>query len=66
MLTSRPEGELRTQKEPKNEGKVGAVHVATDKNLADILTKGLSAEVRAKLDKILVGIAEKVAIQTLA
>ena len=38
-------------RELKDEGIVNAVHITTDRNLADMLTKGLKAEVRAKLDK---------------
>ena len=47
--------------ELKDEGKVNAVHVSTEKNLADMLTKGLKAEVRHKLDRCLRDIAEEVA-----
>ena len=47
--------------ELKDEGKVNAVHVSTDRNLADMLTKGLKAEVRHKLDRCLKDIAEEVA-----
>ena len=47
--------------ELKNEDIVNSVHVQTDKNLADMLTKGLSAEVRQKLEKCISGIAEAVA-----
>ena len=32
--------------ELKNEDNVNSVHIQTDKNLADMLTKGLSAEIR--------------------
>ena len=54
---------LRDQwiRELKDEKKVNTVHVPTDKNLADMLTKGLTAEVRAKLDKVLLEIVERVA-----
>ena len=48
-------------RELKNEGKVWAVHVPTDQNLADMMTKGLTADVRGKLDKALINIVEKVA-----
>ena len=48
--------------ELKNEDIVNAVHVDTDKNLADMLTKGLSAEVRNRLEKCLSDIAEAVAL----
>ena len=37
--------------ELKDEGRVNAVHVDTTKNLADMLTKGLKAEVRNTLEK---------------
>ena len=47
--------------ELKNEDIVNAVHIETNKNLADMLTKGLSAEVRTQLEKCLIGIAEAVA-----
>ena len=40
-------------KERKDEDKVKSVHVSTDRNLADMLTKGLAAEVRNKLDAIM-------------
>ena len=46
--------------ELKDEKKVMSVHVPTDRNLADMLTKGLSADVRNKLDAILAEIAEYV------
>ena len=41
--------------------KVESVHVPTDRNLSDMLTKGLTADVRNKLDAILARIAEAVA-----
>ena len=47
--------------ELKDEAKVKSVHVPTDRNLADMLTKGLTAEVRNKLDAIMAQIAEAVA-----
>ena len=47
--------------ELKNEDIVNSVHVPTEKNLADMLTKGLSAEVRQRLEKCLSGIAEAIA-----
>ena len=47
--------------ELKNEDMVNAVHIETHKNLADMLTKGLSAEVRNKLEQCLIDIAEAVA-----
>ena len=50
--------------ELKNEDIVNAVHVDTDKNLADMLTKGLSAEVRSRLEQCLSDIAEAVALGT--
>ena len=53
-------------KELKDEGKVNAVHVSTDKNLADMLTKGLKAEVRNKLDRCLSDIAEQVAASSVS
>ena len=37
-----------------------SVHVSTNRNLADMLTKGLAAEVRNKLDVIMAQIAEAV------
>ena len=43
--------------ELKDEAKVKSVHVPTDSNLADMLTKGLPAEVRNKLDAIMARIA---------
>ena len=48
-------------RELKDEGRVKSVHVATDRNLADILTKGLKAEVRSKLEGCLMGIGDKLA-----
>ena len=45
----------------KDEEKVKSVHVPTDRNLADMLTKGLSAEVRNKLDAIMAQIAGAIA-----
>ena len=48
-------------KELKDEYKVRSVHVPTDRNLADMLTKGLTADVRNTLDAILAQIAEAVA-----
>ena len=48
-------------KELKDEGKVWAVHIQTEKNLADMMTKGLTAEVREKLDKELIKLVEQVA-----
>jgi hypothetical protein len=45
----------------KNEGLVNAVHVDTTKNLADMLTKGLKAEVRNQLEKYLLDISKSVA-----
>ena len=50
--------------ELKNEDMVNAVHIETHKNLADMLTKGLSAEVRNKLEQCLIDIAEAVASET--
>ena len=47
--------------ELKDEGKVNAVHVDTKKNLADMLTKGLTAEVRSNLEKHLWEISMSVA-----
>ena len=47
--------------ELKNEDIVHTVHIDTHKNLADMLTKGLSAEVRSNLEKCLSDIAEAVA-----
>ena len=52
---------LEWVKELKNEGVVKAVHVAADRNLADMLTKGLTAEVRSKLEKCLETVADKIA-----
>ena len=52
---------LEWVKELKNEGVVKAVHVATDRNLADMLTKGLTAEVRSKLEKCLETVANTIA-----
>ena len=46
--------------ELKDVKKVVSVHVPTDRNLADMLTKGLSVDVRSKLDAILAQIAETV------
>ena len=46
--------------ELKDVKKVESVHVPTDRNLADMLTKGLSVDVRRKLDAILAQIAETV------
>ena len=48
----------------KNLDKVKSVHVSTDRNLSDMLTKGLTAEVRNKLDAIMARIAEAVASGT--
>ena len=48
-------------RELKDEGKVNAVHVDTTKNLADMLTKGLKAEVRNQLEKYLLDISQSVA-----
>ena len=48
-------------KELKNEGKVWAVHIPTEKNLADMMTKGLTAEVRDRLDKELIKLVGQVA-----
>ena len=45
----------------KNEDKVVSVHVPTDSNLADMLTKGLAVDVRNKLDATMAQIAEAVA-----
>ena len=45
----------------KDEDKVVSVHVPTDRNLADMLTKGLPVEVRNKLDAIVAQIADAVA-----
>ena len=50
-------------KELKDENKVWAVHVDTTENLADMMTKGLTADVRDKLDKTLIKLVEKVALQ---
>ena len=50
--------------ELKNEDIVNAVHIETHKNLADMLTKGLSAEVRNRLEQCLNDIAEAVASET--
>ena len=47
--------------ELKDEAKVMSVHVPTDRNLADMLTKGLSVDVRNKLDAIMAQIAETIA-----
>ncbi len=47
--------------ELKDEAKVNAVHVDTTKNLADMLTKGLKAEVRNKLEGYLSKISQSVA-----
>jgi hypothetical protein len=47
--------------ELKNEGQVNAVHIDTTKNLADMLTKGLKAEVRDKLEGYLLKISMSVA-----
>jgi len=47
--------------ELKNEAQVNAVHVDTTKNLADMLTKGLKAEVRNKLEGYLSKISQSVA-----
>ena len=47
--------------ELKDEATVKSVHVPTDRNLADMLTKGLQAEVRNKLDAIMAQIAEAIA-----
>ena len=44
----------------KDEDKVVSVHVPTDRNLSDMLSKGLTAEVRNKLDAILARIADAV------
>ena len=48
-------------RELKDEARVNAVRIATDRNLADMLTKGLTAEVRAKLHKCLMDVSETVA-----
>jgi hypothetical protein len=48
-------------RELKNEGLVNAVHVDTTKNLADMLTKGLKAEVRNQLENYLLDISQSVA-----
>ena len=48
-------------RELKDETKVIVVHLLTDRNLADMMTKGLAAEVRAKLNKCLMDIVETVA-----
>ena len=48
-------------RELKDKGRVNAVHVATGRNLAEMLTKGLKAEVRTKLDKCLNDKAQEVA-----
>ena len=45
----------------KDETKVNAMCVPTERNLADMMTKGLTAEVRAKLHQCLMDIAEAVA-----
>ena len=47
--------------ELKDEAQVNAVHVDTTKNLADMLTKGLKAEVRNKLEGYLFKISQSVA-----
>ena len=47
--------------ELKDEATVKSVHVPTERNLADMLTKGLQAEVRNKLDAIMAQIAEAIA-----
>ena len=48
-------------RELKDEGLVNAVHVDTTKNLADMLTKGLKAEVRNQLENYLLEISKRVA-----
>ena len=48
-------------RELRDEAKVNAVHVSTDRNLADMLTKGLKAEVRSKLEGCLMEIGDKLA-----
>ena len=48
-------------RELKDEGLVNAVHVDTTKNLADMLTKGLKAEVRNQLENYLLDISKSVA-----
>ena len=48
-------------KELKDEDKVKSVHVSIDRNLADMLTKGLPADVRNILDATLAQIAEAIA-----
>ena len=48
--------------ELKDEARVKAVHVDTTKNLADMLTKGLTAEVRGRLEKCLLDISLEVAV----
>ena len=40
---------------------MNSVHIPTDENVADMLTKGLSTEVRLKLENCISGIAEEVA-----
>ena len=47
--------------ELKNEDIVNSVHIPTDKNLANMMTKGLSAEVRLNLEECLSDIAEAIA-----
>ena len=59
--TSKLKGVFGLHQELKNEDIVHTVHVDTHKNLADMLSKGLSAEVRMNLEKCLSDIAEAVA-----
>ena len=40
---------------------VWSVHIQTEKNLADMMTKGLTAEVRGRLDKELIKLVDQVA-----
>ena len=47
--------------ELKKKDIVTSVHIPADKNLADMLTKGLSAEVRLNLEKCLSGLAAAIA-----
>ena len=48
-------------RELKDEGLVNAVHVDTTTNLADMLTKGLKAEVRTQLENYLLDRSQSVA-----
>ena len=50
-------------KELKDEDLLKSVHVPTGRNLADMPTKGLTAEVSNKLDATLAEIADRVAFR---